>query len=133
MLQIFSRSKNTVNILIKNWLDMCIGAVVYWAFGFGLTFGTDQGRFIGTTYFFFHEMAGKVWIKGGLISKIIQEITVPQIFYQNLKFEGQWFCTFFEEPPFNLFMTSESPKIRIPIVQILCFDLFNDSATNNLR
>jgi len=51
------RSKNTVNILIKNWLDMCIGAVVYWAFGFGLTFGTDQGRFIGTTYFFFHEMA----------------------------------------------------------------------------
>ena len=99
MLQIFSRSKNTVNILIKNWLDMCIGAVVYWAFGFGLTFGTDQGRFIGTTYFFFHEMAGKVWIKGGLISKIIQEITVPQLFHQNLKFEGQWFCTFFEEPP----------------------------------
>ena len=41
---------------------MCIGAVVYWAFGFGLTFGTDQGRFIGTTYFFFHEMAGKVWL-----------------------------------------------------------------------
>ena len=60
MLHIFPRSKNTVNILIKNWLDMCIGAVVYWAFGFGLTFGTDQGRFIGTTYFFFHEMAGKV-------------------------------------------------------------------------
>ena len=33
----------------------------------------------------------------------------------------------------NLFTTSESPKIRIPIVQILCFDFFNDSATNNLR
>ena len=27
----------------------------------------------------------------------------------------------------------QSPKIRIPIVQILCFDFFNDSATNNLR
>ena len=26
-----------------------------------------------------------------------------------------------------------SPKIRIPIVQIFCFDFFNDSATNNLR
>ena len=24
------RSKNTVNILIKNWLDLCIGAVVFW-------------------------------------------------------------------------------------------------------
>ena len=33
----------------------------------------------------------------------------------------------------NLFTTSESPKIRIPIVQIFCFDFFNDSATNNLR
>ena len=34
---------------------------------------------------------------------------------------------------YNLFTTSESPKIRIPIVQILCFDFFNDSETNNLR
>ena len=33
----------------------------------------------------------------------------------------------------NLFTTSESPKIRIPIVQIFCFDFFNDSETNNLR
>ncbi len=24
----YFRSKNTVNILIKNWLDMCIGALV---------------------------------------------------------------------------------------------------------
>ena len=28
---------------------------------------------------------------------------------------------------YNLFTTSESPKIRIPIVQILCFDFFNIS------
>ena len=35
------RSKNTVNILIKNWLDMCLGAIVYWALGFGLTWGED--------------------------------------------------------------------------------------------
>ena len=33
----------------------------------------------------------------------------------------------------NLFTTSESPKIRIPMVQILCFDFSNDSATNDLR
>lgn len=30
-----------MNILIKNWLDMCLGAIVYWALGFGLTWGED--------------------------------------------------------------------------------------------
>ena len=54
----FSRSKNTVNILIKNWLDMCIGALVYWAVGFALTFGDSFGRFLGTSYFFFASMPG---------------------------------------------------------------------------
>lgn len=53
------RSKNTVNILIKNWLDMCIGALVYWAVGFALTFGESRpglARFMGTSYFFFFDM-----------------------------------------------------------------------------
>ena len=40
-----NRSKNTVNILIKNWLDMCLGAIVYWALGFGLTWGEDVAGF----------------------------------------------------------------------------------------
>ena len=55
------RSKNTVNILIKNWLDMCIGALVYWAVGFGLTFGESTPgleRIMGTSYFFFYDMPG---------------------------------------------------------------------------
>jgi len=58
----FYRSKNTVNILIKNWLDVCLGALVYWASGFALTFGDSSpafSRFIGTSYFFFHDMPGK--------------------------------------------------------------------------
>jgi Amt family ammonium transporter len=53
------RSKNTVNILIKNWLDMCIGALVYWAVGFGLSFGKSSpgiSGFMGTSYFFFYDM-----------------------------------------------------------------------------
>ena len=55
---IYFRSKNTVNILIKNWLDMCIGALVYWAVGFALTFGDSFGRILGTSYFFFYSMPG---------------------------------------------------------------------------
>merc|ERR1719431_1028482 len=50
------RSKNTVNILIKNWLDMCICAVVFRACGFGLIYGPDKGHFIGSSYFFFQGM-----------------------------------------------------------------------------
>ena len=33
------RSKNTVNILLKSWLDLCIGAIVFWASGFALMNG----------------------------------------------------------------------------------------------
>ena len=48
-----------MNILIKNWLDMCIGAMVYWAVGFAITFGKSRpgiAYFMGTSYYFFHEM-----------------------------------------------------------------------------
>ena len=45
------RSKNTVNILIKNWLDMCFGALAYWATGFGLTWGEDAAGLAGTSLF----------------------------------------------------------------------------------
>ena len=57
------RSKNTVNILIKNWLDMCIGALVYWAVGFAITFGGSDpflSPFMGTSYFFFIGMPGNI-------------------------------------------------------------------------
>lgn len=30
------RSKNTKNIMLKNMLDACIGAIVWWAYGYGV-------------------------------------------------------------------------------------------------
>ena len=35
----FSRTKNTVNILIKNMLDALIGGVAYWAIGWAVAYG----------------------------------------------------------------------------------------------
>lgn len=35
----FARTKNTVNILTKNFMDFCIGGLAFFAFGFGLMFG----------------------------------------------------------------------------------------------
>jgi len=51
------RSKNTVNILIKNMLDALIGGVSYWAIGWALAYGKDDGSgFLGTDQFFAHNM-----------------------------------------------------------------------------
>ena len=46
------RSKNTVNILIKNMLDGLIGALSYWAIGWALAYGPGSNGFIGEANFF---------------------------------------------------------------------------------
>jgi len=42
------RAKNTKNILLKNMLDACIGAVIWWSIGFMIAYDTGNG-FIGAT------------------------------------------------------------------------------------
>ena len=46
------RSKNTVNILIKNMLDCLIGGLSYWAIGWAVAYGESGNGFIGTSNFF---------------------------------------------------------------------------------
>merc|ERR1712086_1227150 len=43
------RTKNTKNILLKNLLDACIGAIIWWAWGFGVAYG-DSGNSDGNTF-----------------------------------------------------------------------------------
>lgn len=43
----FTRAKNAGNIIMKNLMDFCIGAPVFWLIGFGLMFG-GTGPFIGS-------------------------------------------------------------------------------------
>lgn len=49
------RTKNTMNILIKNVLDACVGAIAYFLFGFGVAYGvtdgTEPNSFIGSGTF----------------------------------------------------------------------------------
>ncbi|MGE6487078.1 ammonium transporter [Paenisporosarcina sp. NPDC076898] len=47
----FTRSKNTVNILMKNLLTLSIGAILYFIVGFALMFGTSAFGLIGTEGF----------------------------------------------------------------------------------
>ena len=46
------RSKNTVNVIMKNYTDMCFGALVFWMVGYGLMFGANPSGWIGTDHFF---------------------------------------------------------------------------------
>lgn len=49
------RSKNAVNVIMKNFNDMCVGAIGFWAIGYGLMFGLNQSGYYGTTKFFLNE------------------------------------------------------------------------------
>ena len=48
----FTRAKNAGNIVMKNFMDLCLGSIVFWIIGFGLMFGTDIGGLIGAPDFF---------------------------------------------------------------------------------
>lgn len=48
-----TRAKNASNITMKNLMDFCLGAIVYWAIGWGFMYGADVfGGFIGGSDFF---------------------------------------------------------------------------------
>ncbi|MDR0569255.1 MAG: ammonium transporter [Spirochaetaceae bacterium] len=48
-----TRAKNASNITMKNLMDFCIGALVYWAVGWGFMYGENAlGGFIGADSFF---------------------------------------------------------------------------------
>ncbi|AUM13361.1 ammonium transporter [Ketobacter alkanivorans] len=45
-----SRSKNAVNVVMKNYMDVCLGSMVFWAVGFGIMFGVNDTGFFGTSH-----------------------------------------------------------------------------------
>ncbi|MCX6857622.1 MAG: ammonium transporter [Verrucomicrobia bacterium] len=59
----FARAKNSINIIMKNFLDFCISAIVFLFLGFGLMFGTSLGGWIGIDSFWISDRAGddKLW------------------------------------------------------------------------
>jgi Amt family ammonium transporter len=51
----FTRSKNSINILMKNMMDFSLGAILFWVVGYTVMFGTDLGGFIGMPEFFYNS------------------------------------------------------------------------------
>ena len=63
------RSKNTINVAMKNLVDSIFGIIFFWAIGFGVMFGTSNDGLFGVsgflisgedakqnTFFFFQAM-----------------------------------------------------------------------------
>lgn len=47
----FVRTKNAVNVTMKIFVDLTIGALAFWLIGFGVMFGKDAFGFVGTSLF----------------------------------------------------------------------------------
>ncbi|OSX80976.1 hypothetical protein BU14_0027s0002 [Porphyra umbilicalis] len=45
------RTKNVMNVLLKNMLDCCTGAIVFFLFGYAFAHGEESNRFIGYSQF----------------------------------------------------------------------------------
>jgi len=57
-----TRSKNSINVAIKNLADFGVAVVLYWIFGFALMFGITKGGWLGTTHFFTNIGQGGAWL-----------------------------------------------------------------------
>src|SRR5690554_3984327 len=46
-----ARAKNAVNVMMKNYMDLCVGTLLFWLLGYGLMFGTNPSGWLGTDSF----------------------------------------------------------------------------------
>src|SRR5215831_5876106 len=47
------RSKNSINVAIKNFANFLVASSLFWLFGFGLMFGRSAGEAVGASSFLF--------------------------------------------------------------------------------
>jgi Amt family ammonium transporter len=52
-----TRAKNSINVIMKNYVDVCVGSMVFWAVGYGLMFGSNPSGFVGVDHFFPHGLS----------------------------------------------------------------------------
>ena len=56
-----SRAKNALNVVMKNYMDVCFGSLIFWALGYGIMFGTNGSGWFGTDSFFLNTADGSTW------------------------------------------------------------------------
>jgi Amt family ammonium transporter len=95
----FTRSKNTANILMKNFLDFSVGSLIFWLVGFSIMFGTDLGGFIGMPDLFFSGSYGNDVDHAMLIFQTVFAATAATIVSgavaERTEFKGYILASFF--------------------------------------
>ena len=56
-----SRAKNSLNVVMKNYMDLCVGTLVFWAIGYGLMFGTSSTGWFGEDGFMLSQADSTTW------------------------------------------------------------------------
>lgn len=49
-------AKNVLNLKVKNVIDLALGGLSYWLFGYAFTFGRDSRGFLGLTHFAMNDL-----------------------------------------------------------------------------
>ncbi len=87
----FTRAKNAGNIVMKNFMDLCLGSIVFWIIGFGLMFGTDIGGLIGAPDFFVQNDYGASYPSWPFLSFKLFSVLRRRLLYQVLWPNGRSF------------------------------------------
>lgn len=56
-----TRSKNALNVVMKNYMDVCFGSLIFWALGYGIMFGFNTSGWFGTDGFFLNSVDGSTF------------------------------------------------------------------------
>ncbi len=56
-----ARSKNSVNVIMKNYMDACVGGLIFWLLGFGLMFGNNPTGWFGASHFALNAASDWDW------------------------------------------------------------------------
>ena len=64
------RSKNSINVAIKNIADFSVAAALFWLVGFGLMFGASRGGLFGTSDFLF-AADGSAWSTAFFVFQLV--------------------------------------------------------------
>jgi Amt family ammonium transporter len=64
------RSKNSINVAIKNLADFCVSAAIFWLIGFGIMFGTSRWGLLGTEFFIF-DTDSDWWLSAFFIFQLV--------------------------------------------------------------
>ena len=66
-----SRSKNSINVAIKNVVDLCVAAGLFWLVGYGLMFGDSWPGLFGTNGFLFADSTEVRWTTTVFIFQLV--------------------------------------------------------------